>query len=294
MYDLAAVGVLYMRPFADIEGSGEGTTLITRPGDAGPNEGTIRIADNSELRRVTIENRGGAAYAVAVNFQGASNARLSHVTALASEGGTATYAIYVQGGGATVEDSSVVARHSNYYAVGLLAAQGAAVVVRRCHVVSDVVSGDAQGLTNGQSDVRVFDSTIAAHGTGNVLGIYVAGYGNVPSSNGSLIANSVVSADGGADAHGIEVAGGASADLVGVRAQGKGSGLRLRTTGAQTGTTQVRSVASVFDGGIASLGGGYDTRLTGGQIRGGASGSGYKCAFVSDESFEPLTAMCTP
>lgn len=282
---------LQMGPYLHIEGSGEGVSVITKNGDSSTNGGTIRMADNSELRRLTVENRGAAAYAIAINAQGVVNVRLSHVTATASEGSPTTYAVMLDSASGAIEHSTVIGGGSNP-AVGLIAAAGSSLTVRGTHVISN-----STGVTNGQSDVRIVDCIIEAHGTtGNVLGVYVAGYGNIPTSNGSLIMNTLAVADGTGDAHGIEVAGGSFAELVSVRSTGTGSGLRMRTTGSQSGTTSVRAVGSVFEGptGVVVLGGGYDTRLSGGQIRGGVAGSGLTCVFVSDQAFAALTSACTP
>lgn len=294
VYELAST--LYMWPYADIEGSGEGVTLVTKSGDATGTLGTIRIADNSEIRGLSVENTGGNAWAVAINFQGTVNARLHHVHAEAREGTTTTYGIQIQAGAATIEDSTAIGRHTTDYAVGLIAHQGSTVTVRRSRFVGDAVSGDAQALTNAQGTMTVQDCTIEAHGTGNVLGFYDAGSGNVPSSNGAIVLNSHFSADGSSDAHGIEVAGGAWADIVNARSAGTGSGIRMRTTGFQSGVTPIRSVGAVFMGGVGvlTLGSGYETTLAGGQVRGGVSGGTNKCTFVADGNWDPLTSACTP
>jgi hypothetical protein len=253
------------------------------------------MASHSELRELTAESRGGSSHAVAVHFPAGVDARLRHMTASASDGTLVTHAVDIDGATALVEDATAIAS-STSSASGINAHAGATVVVRRTRVAATVVAGDLSGITNGQGDMRIHDSTIEAQGTGNVLGIYVAGFGNVPSSNGSLISNTLVSAQGSADAHAVEVAGGAFAELVNLRASGTGTGMRLRTTGFQSGTTLVRSVGSVYDGpvGVEVVGVGYLARFSGGQIRGGANGAGLKCAFVSDAGFDALTSACTP
>src|SRR5262249_7936873 len=57
-YDVSPAGSLLMRPFVDIEGSGEAVTKITATGNATNTVGTVQIANNSELRRVTVESTG--------------------------------------------------------------------------------------------------------------------------------------------------------------------------------------------------------------------------------------------
>ena len=73
-----------MKEFVDIEGAGELTTKITFTGSAGIDAGTLVGADNTELRFLTVENTGGAAFAIAIYNNSA--ARLTHVSANASGG----------------------------------------------------------------------------------------------------------------------------------------------------------------------------------------------------------------
>ena len=296
-YDLGyGGGVLYMKPYVDIEGSGEGVTTIIKSGDGYINEGTVRVADNSELRRLTVVNRGGNAYSIAVNFQSTTNARVNHVTAIARDGSTSTTGINLVSSTAAIEDVVAIGTHNTYYAVGLHAAAGSTVTLRRSRIVAAAGTGDAYALINGQGSMTVLDSDVQATGGGSVVGFYVAGYGNIPMSNGSLIRGSLFSATGGSDAHAIEVAGGAWADIDNSRATGTTSGMRMRTTGSQSGTSTVRSTGSTFVGatGVITTGGGYETYVGGGRIGNSVSGGTYKCSFVVGSSFDALTSTCTP
>jgi hypothetical protein len=84
IYDLGALP-LQMKPFVDIEGSGEMATRITGIGGIDEVEGsTLHGADNAELRSLTVENTGGAglAFAIAVH-NNAAELRMNHVTAVA-------------------------------------------------------------------------------------------------------------------------------------------------------------------------------------------------------------------
>lgn len=68
-----------MKPFVDIEGAGELVTKITQGGTNDPSDCTLEGADNAELRFLTVENTGGAAYASAIRNVNASP-RLQHLT----------------------------------------------------------------------------------------------------------------------------------------------------------------------------------------------------------------------
>ncbi|MFL5804330.1 MAG: hypothetical protein ACJ8CR_21620 [Roseiflexaceae bacterium] len=90
VYDLGTLP-LRMCAYVDIEGAGEtATRLIANIGVS--NSGTVVGADDAELRRLTIENTGGGAFAVAIFNDGVAP-RLSRLTAEAS-GGLASYGVY--------------------------------------------------------------------------------------------------------------------------------------------------------------------------------------------------------
>ncbi len=74
-----------MKPFVDIEGSGELTTKITFIGSASNTTGTVVGASNAELRSLTVENTGGNSYAIAI-YNNSAAPSLLHVTATASGG----------------------------------------------------------------------------------------------------------------------------------------------------------------------------------------------------------------
>jgi hypothetical protein len=80
-----------MKPYVDIEGSGELTTKITQIGSSLATTGTVVGANNAELRFLTVENTGGAANATAI-YNPAAAPRLTHITVTAS-GGTTNYGV---------------------------------------------------------------------------------------------------------------------------------------------------------------------------------------------------------
>jgi hypothetical protein len=101
IFDLGAFP-LAMKPYVDVEGSGEGLTRLRGVGTAALDAGTVVGADHSELRFLTVENTGGGAFAVAVsNPDGA--ARFRGVTALAS-GASESYAFYNKTGAPSLHE----------------------------------------------------------------------------------------------------------------------------------------------------------------------------------------------
>jgi pectin methylesterase-like acyl-CoA thioesterase len=82
-----------MKPFVDIQGSGELTTKITYTGSVAPDTGTLIGANDAELRFLTVENTGGSNHAIAI-YNSGSAPRLTHITASASGGTSANYGVF--------------------------------------------------------------------------------------------------------------------------------------------------------------------------------------------------------
>lgn len=99
-YDLGAAS-LVMKPFVDVEGSGEAVTKVTGTGFGTNAGGTIQAVTNAELRDLTAENRGGAAYAKAL-WVASGAPSLSHVRAVAFGGTTESQGLFVEGGATPV------------------------------------------------------------------------------------------------------------------------------------------------------------------------------------------------
>lgn len=81
-----------MKQFVDIEGAGELTTKITFAGSVLSTSASVLGMHDAELRFLTVENTGGAAFAFAI-YNNNVSPRLTHVTASAS-GGTDNRGIY--------------------------------------------------------------------------------------------------------------------------------------------------------------------------------------------------------
>jgi hypothetical protein len=165
IYDLESSS-LFMRPYVDIEGSGEGITTITSA--LGSGSGTVVAANNSELRYLTVKNTGEAGQQVVAIFSETASPRLNHVTATAS-GGAENYGIHTSNG-------TVSLKH-----------------------VTAVATGGAQtfGVINFNSVMNVSDSVFSGAEA-------AVNYGIVSTAGGSLRMNgSTVTAAGGTIAIGV-------------------------------------------------------------------------------------------
>lgn len=90
---------LQMKAYVDVEGSGIGTTTITRSGGVDWFDGTVRGASNSELRQLSVVSTGGTSQAVAIVAQDVNPFSVRWVDAEAS-GSDENAAILVHGDGA--------------------------------------------------------------------------------------------------------------------------------------------------------------------------------------------------
>lgn len=167
IYDLGA-NSLFMRPYVDIEGSGEGVTTITAA--LGSGSGTVVGANNSELRYATVKNTGEAGQQVVAIFSDSTSPRLDHVTAVAS-GGAENYGIHTSNGAI------------------------------RLSYVTATATGGAQtfGVINFNSVMTVTDSAFSGAGA-------AVNYGLVSTAGGSMRMNSsTVTASGGTIAIGVRI-----------------------------------------------------------------------------------------
>jgi hypothetical protein len=156
VYDLGG-GKLVMKPYVDVEGSGEGVTTITAAGRAASEEGTVVGVAFAELRSLTVANTGGGQFANAIYVANINNLntpfRITHVTARASATGGFVNTIYLNNGGVMrIADSTIVASGG----------AGAAGI----------------SIYNG-SDAEMSKSSISVRDAGYNYGVVLAGDGNV-------------------------------------------------------------------------------------------------------------------
>ena len=84
---------LIMKEWVSIQGSGQSVTTITGTGNSDRFFGTIQGANNTELGNLTVENKGGNTYAIAIYNDSITTFSLLNVTAKASSGNN-NYGIY--------------------------------------------------------------------------------------------------------------------------------------------------------------------------------------------------------
>lgn len=182
---------LTMKPYLDIEGSGEGVTTVTSRVDTGL--GTIVGASNAELRFLTVKNEGGGTIGLAFSAETASP-RLTHVTAVSS-GALTNYGLRFSNGSPLL--TNVTARATGgSEAVGLVNF-GGAISAANSSFTGSAGSGLNVGvLTSFGGSVQISSSTLS--GSGGPVAIGLRSY----NGNHSLT-NVMVAAAGGGQNYGV-------------------------------------------------------------------------------------------
>lgn len=188
VYDLGASS-LVLKPYVDLEGSGEAVTKITGTGAAVYNSGTIVGSTVSpstvELRFLTVANSGGNAYATAI-FLNIGSPNLTHITATAAGGSAQNVAIFgLAFSAAELTDVIATASASGAATAYGVAFNGAA--TPRLTNVSAAASGGTFGygayFANGAYAVLVNVSATAVGATYNYATYFDNAWGTIRNSD---------------------------------------------------------------------------------------------------------------
>lgn len=170
IYD-TGIPALNMKPFVDIEGSGELTTRVRSEGPFG-----AVGASNSEMRFLTIEDAASGVSATGFSSFSASPV-LRHVTILASGGTSENRGIFGSGaqGGFIDVSIAVTATATSGTSYGIDLENSSSPTIRSVSVVVDAAGGDAaEGILAVSSSLRMSDVSVRALGgasfNGGVLG----------------------------------------------------------------------------------------------------------------------------
>lgn len=332
VYDLRD-RTLVMKPYVDIEGSGEGVTIVRA---TVPASGTIAGAASAELRSLTVENAADDRAVALLNR--ASGFRASHVTCVATSAGDATGVLQdstgdvtlrhvtaraagenatgVYGRGGLMKDVSARATAQNIaYAVFNAASSGELVDVTAearsarfaggirneaggptLRNVRATARGDsiAEGIVNGAGTAARVHGAVIRASAGSDLAVGVSN-----ESSSAVLQDVDVTAEGGASAYGVsnQFAGAPRLERATVRASAGGQGVGVLTDYGVSATVDASSVS----GDRFSVAHGFESAST--STRVGASrlsgpvraGPGtLRCVASYDDAFAPLDAACAP
>lgn len=190
IYDLVS-NSLVMKPYVDIEGSGEGVTTITSADASGA--GTVVGADNSELRYLTVRNNGSGQQSVAI-FTQTTSPRLTHVTAISS-GSSENYGLHISNGSAVLTNVTVRAS-GGVTAIALANLGGATSASGSSFSASDSTGLVAAILTASGGAMKLQSSTLTASGGSIAMGLRAY-------NSSQMLTNVTVSASGSGESYGI-------------------------------------------------------------------------------------------
>jgi hypothetical protein len=298
IYDLGTSS-LQMKPYVDIEGSGELATTVRGRPDVG---GTARGATSSEMRLLTVEHNGGSGQAIAlsggctdihfnrVTFKASSGSSLAmavsiggdctgatfkNVTAIATSGfQTQGFQIYWPGVGAPVlEHVTIEASGGSDYNQGLVLGTGGWVTDTRVYVEGPRADGVVLKGSAHLAGVRVEVVTVA--------GSYAWGLQLSPGSPQVTIENSSVAVSGPGWGVGVTMALDGTAFI------------RRTTITAQTGIYtyegvglfNVESSTIIGTTNTLDLAAGTSARIAASQLSGGPALGTVACVGVYDENY---------
>jgi hypothetical protein len=182
-----------MKPCVDIEGSGELTTKITAPSGDSFTAATLTGASEAELRFLTVENTGGAAYAVGIYNNGASP-RLIHVTATAS-GGSYSYGVINDASSSPTMTHAIATASGSYSSCGVFNRLSSPAMT---HVTATASGGTFSTGVNNHSSSPTMINVIATASSGSSTGVNnIASSPSIQHSTLRGVTYSLVTYDGG-------------------------------------------------------------------------------------------------
>jgi hypothetical protein len=199
-YNLGS-STLVMKPYVDLEGSGETQTIITRLGTNSTSEATI-TTNNSELRhlRVEMSDDGTSVYTKAVRCLSTAP-RLIHVTVEASGAISSNTGIYLSLASPTLEHCSVVVLGGNT-AYGIRSSNSTPILETVGVTVTDGENTNYGLFMEDGGRFIIRDSTLDASGPGTSYNSAVTIWEG--SGTQSQVIGSTLTAHGGETALGLE------------------------------------------------------------------------------------------
>lgn len=228
-----------MKPWVDIEGSGQNATVISAAGSSS-SDPTVLGADNAEMRNLTVANTGGASQAQGIQCDGTSPT-FRHITVLAAGGTSETRAVLNLNGASPIfEDIQAMAQGP--MSVLAIETVDSSAVLDRARVDA---SGpfDNSALRFSSSTGSLFDVVATSTGNGSNAGLEALassdlearGVRAVASGSGSnvgvqlssstgILFDTVATSTGSGSNTGIEALASSGLEARGVRAVATGSG----------------------------------------------------------------------
>jgi hypothetical protein len=294
IYDIGGTA-LVMKPYVDIEGSGQQSTIIRGLGnDSGFLTAVVLGASRAELRGLQVQSSGsGYAYSIAVLLNQASTS-LRDVT-LTSSSATSTWGLRILSANANIQNVTItVAGGTATYGISNTGGTASSPVIRRA-VIN--VSGASSGYgiysdQNASPRIRDVEITVSSN-TG-----YGIEYNYINNLTGATleVANARINVVGTAgNASGIDFNGEDTVVVthtnISATSPASGAGLRIGSTSFSFLAAMVdhcdiqgstNSIAAQF----------YTVRVGASKLSGPANIASPSCAASFNGSYVPLSASC--
>ena len=293
VYDVGST-MLVMKPWVDIEGSGQQTTVIQGVGNNDGNlvTGVVKGASNAEIRNLQVKS-SGASFPISigiVSFE--ADPRVRDVTVVSS-GATTNWGLRIvnTGGGRSIVDDVTVEVPGGSTAYGIVVRGNAQAIIEDTRIrVSN--SADANGIFigNGSAPVEIVRVRADVTGSGTSHGIRT-----VESSGIQFplkVDDSVLTASGAVASYGIR----GEVPLLGtfvrstIQATGGSTSFGVDSSGGLTGSIdhcEVTGETATVNVGFLAVNIGA-SRLSGGP----AIGADLTCAGVYDETYTFFASTC--
>jgi hypothetical protein len=269
-----------MKPYVDIQGSGEQATRISFHGSASDNASTVNGASNAELRFLTVENTGGYSNGSAI-YNSSASPRLTHLTITASN---ATLNIGVKNISASpvmtdlTISMSVAGANTN---VGVANISSNPVITNSSITIT--AGNVTYGVSNSVSSPLMNNVTVQVSGTGTNLAVDNEG------ASSPTMTNVVATASGGFGNYGIYANSTLPVTLTNVTATATGSSNNYGLYAGGSGALTLIDVIAGASGGAETYGIyliGAGLSMLGGSAS--ASGGGNAIGFYNRAS-SPVT-----
>lgn len=283
IFDLGSTRLI-MKPYVDIEGSGQEASVIQGGGSGDLWDGVIWGASFAELRQLQVKSTGASSsqFAIPVFLPEGAATRLTNVT-LAGSGGGGNYGLRAAGGSPWIEEATIRVQGGEI-GYGIVSLGTSRLTVKRTliEVTGSSIESDGILLASTAYDAEVRDVQITAASSGTSYGIRHREF----AGGGLRLTSSTINAED----YGIESSPGSIfIENSQVRATGSNStGVYAPFATVTVDHSEIAGVSYTVFAGSAQIGA---TRLHGGPAS--AVGTAV-CALVYDESFAPFVGPFCP
>lgn len=264
---------LQMKPFIDIQGSGQGNTIIQGNGNITPgdlNNGVVKGANSMEIRDLRISCVGGAGRNAIALYNALSSPTLRNVT-VTSSGGASNWGIRNAASNPLIEDSTItVSGGANSYGIVNSSSTATRPTIRRT-VIGASGATNSFGIYNDQAGlpIEVRDTKITVSATSQSAGFYYDPSG--ASAGATTLVSSTISATGATTNFGISLLGSGSDSLTVDNSQVAASGgtssygisiqfaaLTVRQSSISGATRSIKTLANAPKIGLSQLAGAFE------------------------------------